>query len=160
MSCRKQQKNLSALLDGELDDALAQSLSEHLARCASCQKEKAKLERSMQALGTYAVPSPSPSFDSDFSRRLRLAKAEQEKARSPRRFLLWGGFATATAAAAIALFALGVWRGGPAAPAQIVDVELAQNLELLEDYDVVSSLDILEDFDVVSNLDSLMEDEG
>lgn len=161
MSCSKCKKNLVALLDGELDSALTTDLRDHLAGCASCQGELAKLDGTLEAMARHRAPPPSPSFDSDFARRLRLAKAErEEKPKRARRFWMFGGFAGAAAAAAIALFALGVWRNGPTAPAKVAEIELAQNLELLENYDVVSSLDALEDFEIVSNLDSLLEEEG
>lgn len=43
-ACPEQDEDLSALLDGALDDAQARALEEHLARCAGCRAEREALE--------------------------------------------------------------------------------------------------------------------
>ncbi len=58
MSCQKVQERLSAWLDGELEEKVAQEMAAHLAECAVCRRELAILQRLHDALANLTAPSP------------------------------------------------------------------------------------------------------
>jgi len=76
MDCRKYKRMLSAFAAGELEEAEAARLSEHLASCADCRGELAAYEEALSALRSCA--GEPPEADEDFFRGLseRLDAAE------------------------------------------------------------------------------------
>ena len=102
MDCRKFRKMVSRDLDGELDEAVQETLRAHLAFCAGCRRFReislAGITMHRSAIGAEPSPSLLPSI---------LAAVEVE----PRRRLMpgWLRFAVPTAAAAATVF--GIWMG-------------------------------------------------
>ena len=96
MSCKEWNEQWVARLYGELDAGEERRFEEHVARCASCAAELEELERARELLrgGTPAVP-PAP----------RAVVLRSSAWRHP----AWG-FA-AGLAAALVVFAAGVWAG-------------------------------------------------
>ena len=62
MKCKMLQKWISVHLDGELDDARARTVQNHLSSCESCRAFAADLGGLGEALNGHAVPDARPGF--------------------------------------------------------------------------------------------------
>jgi anti-sigma factor RsiW len=149
--------DLSALLDGQLEAPQRQRMEEHLASCASCAAQKARLELVLAAVGRVEPVEPSPQL-----RRQVLAAVDRQGGVLERLRALWSVRflvpVASAAAAAVGLFALtraGVRQQLP----QAEELELAQNAEMLEDYELLASAARFglspADLEVVAHLDEL-----
>ena len=101
MKCDKLREGLmEAVLSGpELANPAVQ---EHLASCAACAEEVASLRRTIDVLGEWQAPEPSPYF----SARLR-ARMREERAHATAGFWAWLR-RPAIVTAAVGLIAVGV----------------------------------------------------
>lgn len=153
MSCRFED-DLTAYADGELRPDARQLFDAHLPGCEGCASALSSIRRAQAALAMLPEPRPSPAM-----RRAVLSRLDEpaprdgswlREALSARRLAVTLGGAAAAAGLVIA-----VQLQQPdlkvSDPAQL---ELAANLELLEDFEVVG-LESPEDLDVVRQLHEL-----
>ncbi|PIR16458.1 MAG: hypothetical protein COV48_09725 [Elusimicrobia bacterium CG11_big_fil_rev_8_21_14_0_20_64_6] len=70
------QKQLSAWLDGELDSAASSEVSSHLASCAACEGEAARLRRLGTVLFRAAAPADPRSTESFVARVMSRVESE------------------------------------------------------------------------------------
>jgi anti-sigma factor RsiW len=156
MRCRSCEKQLSAWLDGELAPGRAAEVEAHVAACPACAARAARLREVSALVDGLPSPVPSPEFAAGFRRKLAQARqVEREAAERPRRwFFRLPALATAATAACALVLGLTLLRRDPALE-RPPEAELAQNIELLRDYEVVSNLDALEDFEAIASLDAL-----
>jgi len=148
--------DLTALLDGALDEVRRLEVERHLAGCTTCSGELARLAGALSALAALPPPPPpAPGFEQRFYARLareapqRRSFLDRLSARSLRWLVPAAGLAT--------VLAVGLWvrRAGERA-----ELEMAGNLDLLENYVEVASLGVVEtpeDLEVVAHLDELRE---
>jgi anti-sigma factor RsiW len=143
---------LSALLDGALAPAARAAVEAHLAGCAPCRAERARLSGTLAALGRLpAAPEPSPYFAARLAARLaaepprglfgRLAALRWRLA------LPAGGLA---AAALAGLLVIRQQRG--------LELAAAAQLDLLQEYETIASVDDVEtaeDAALIASLDRL-----
>ena len=123
MECQEVREQLSAWLDGELDEATEAALAEHVDMCEACQREWRQLTALESALGQLTAPVP-----------LGLAEKVLAQVQRPRRRQWWQSVALA------ACLVLGVSLGGgmarsffaPAASGQ-TEVEVA-SLDVFQDF--------------------------
>ena len=147
-------EDLTALLDGELAGEERERVEAHLKECPACAAERDVLKA---ALGLMQVPAIEPS--ADLRRRvLNAVDAEPVGLLARLRGLVSLRFLVPAAAAlgAAAVLFVGTYPN----PA-LEDLEVAERLDLLQDYDVVATAfpaDIpAGDMDVVANLHELGE---
>ena len=153
MSCSFEE-DLTAYVDGELPSARRAELEAHLRGCAGCQGTEALLRRTVARLAELPEFTPSVS-----TRREVLAKVEalppplRERLRALLRPTVLVPAAGLAAVAGLALYTT-----APREPAlEVPDagtLELAMNLEVVEDYDVVG-LENGEDLEVIAHLHEL-----
>jgi anti-sigma factor RsiW len=179
MTCAEASQQLSAYLDGELSPAVRRALEEHVASCPSCSQLLASLRGASLALRSL----PPIEVGTDFRRRV-LAGVDAERledvsvtaarrppgheARKRQRRWAWptiGALGTlgATAAALLAIARGPILRGQRADPAEPLDLAIAGQLELFENYEavqVVGEIDGPEDVQVVAELDRLEVEPG
>ncbi|HVE86974.1 MAG TPA: zf-HC2 domain-containing protein [Myxococcales bacterium] len=165
MSCEFEE-DLTAYVDRELPPLRARQLEGHLPGCSGCTATLALLQRTASALASMPAFAPSAQL-----RRDVLTRISEEVPLSDRlKELLLGWLRpqvmlpalSAAAVVALAIIATQVTRGprgsGPGdAPLMVADaseLELAQNLDLVEDLDVVG-LESPEDLEVVERLQEL-----
>lgn len=154
MSCAFED-DLTAYLDGELPPARRAEMEAHLGTCEGCQKTEALLRRSLASLA--ALPEFKPSAD---TRRAVLAKVDALPLplRERLKALLRPSVLVPSMGLAAALGLAVIIANGR--ESQILDVtdagtlELAANLELVEDYDIVG-LEGSEDMEVIEHLHEL-----
>ena len=101
MKCGKLREELmEAVLSGP--ELVNPAVQEHLATCAACAGEVASLRRTMELLGEWQAPEPSPYF----SARMR-ARMRDERTHEPGGFWAWLR-RPAIVTAAVGLMAVGV----------------------------------------------------
>jgi anti-sigma factor RsiW len=151
-------EDLTALCDGELSELDRTRVEEHLASCRVCAKERANLADGLARLRLAVPPVPSAAL-----RRRVLDTVSEDPAPT------WGFSrlfslltprlvvpCTALAVAALVLFSAG--KSDPPAVASAEELDIAANLELLEDYEVLALNDVpAEDLEVVAHLHELSE---
>ncbi len=143
---------LTALLDGALDPARRRTVESHLEACAACRAERHRLGAAVSALARLpAPPGPSPSFSARLAARL-----EDEPRRGWRALLAtwrWRLALPAGGLAAAALAGVLVLR-----QQQGLELAVAAQLDLLEEYETVASLGVVEtaeDAALIAQLDTL-----
>lgn len=154
---RHVREELTALLDGALEPGRRSEVEAHLAACAACRAERDRLAAALEALrGLPAPPPPSPAFEARFW--ARLARGEDRprgtlaRLAALPRWRLIGPLAGAAAAAAVVVVLVARQRAD--------EMRMAQNLDLLDQYEMVASLgdvESSEDVEVVTHLDELRE---
>lgn len=146
--------DLTALLDGALLPARHAEVERHLAGCASCRAARDRLAGAVARLSALPPPpEPSPWFLTRLEARLADEPAPPRGLLAALAAWKWRLAVPATALAAAAALAVVAVRQQRAD-----EMVLAQNLELLEDYEVVASLgdvETEEDAAVVAALDEL-----
>lgn len=155
MSC-DQEESLTAYLDGELSPARMEEMARHLSSCPHCPKVLELLQGSMKAVSS--LPRFSPSAD---VRRNVLNRIDEPEG-------LWAKLSAAfgpkvlvpAGAIALGLLAFGIYFGqrerlpsASEAP-DVGQLEVAQNLELIDDIDVVG-LEQPDDVEVIDHLQEL-----
>ncbi len=83
MQCQKAQELFSDYIAGQTDRALAVSLENHLAACATCREEVAGLRRVWSSLDALPPVEAPPFFHENLMHRILL---EQDKAAEARRW--------------------------------------------------------------------------
>ncbi len=99
MTCRQAHRFIHLRLDGELGDADAGRLDQHLGTCAECARLARELGRLDRALRQGLAAVPTPEADSLASIRQELTRAR------PRPRLSWRPYTLAAAAVVVAVIA-------------------------------------------------------
>jgi anti-sigma factor RsiW len=153
MSCPFEEE-LTAYVDGELPPARRAEVAEHLGSCAGCQGTEALLRRTVARMAELPELTPSPA-----TRRAVMAKLDALPPTLGERLRgLLKPWVLVPAAGLAAVAGLALYTTAPREPAlEVPDagtLELAMNLEVVEDYDVVG-LESGEDLEVIENLHEL-----
>jgi anti-sigma factor RsiW len=153
MSCAFEEE-LTAYVDGELPPPRRAEVAAHLGTCAECRSTEALLRQTVARMAE--LPEFTPSAE---TRRAVLAKVDALPPPLKERLLalLRPTVLVPSLGLAAAVGLAVVYSGRDTQGLEGVDagaLELAANLELVEDYDVVG-LDSFEDLEVVENLHEL-----
>ncbi|MGV3625973.1 MAG: anti-sigma factor family protein [Archangium sp.] len=148
MTHEEAEAELSAWLDGELEPAKAEEVGALVASDAKLSALAAKLKQSRELLASLDSPEPSP--------RLRANVLSAIAAPVPAPW--WKSWLTIPrvslgALAAVALISALLWKQPDLDEEKLL---VAQNLELLEDYEVMSLRDS-EDLEVIAAMKELQE---
>lgn len=146
--------DLTALVDGALEEARRAEVEGHLAGCAACRAERERIARTLSALAALPAPAPpAPGFEQRFYARLARESPRRRPLLArlgahPFRWLVPAG-------ALASLLAVGI---SHRRDQERADLEMARHLDLLENYVEVASLGVVEtpeDVDVIAHLDEL-----
>lgn len=144
MKCRRVEKNLSAYLDGELPEEEKRRTGEHLKTCSRCRERFEELSRVESVLSEFPGRDPSPFLWTRVQARL---EAEREpRSRPAPAFVRWA----TVAAASLLLVAGGIayWRSTDRRPEIAgLEVAIAEDLELYENFDLIRNLDLFESWE-------------
>ena len=145
---------LSAYMDGELSQDHAQSVRRHVAGCDLCRQRLAELKTADAMIQGMRVVEPSADFDRTFWRKVDQLETH-DSGRWWTRWLypVWRpALATGLAAGmAIAVFILTGSDNGVG----IEERFIAENIEMLDDYDLLQHLEILENWDAMDAMKEL-----
>ncbi len=168
MNCTEIKKLIPVYLDGELGQEETQLVKGHIASCAACQKEQHALERSWKMLGEWENIDPAPGCVSRFWTKVSLHRPWYEEA--AQRIgealdgLRRGRLAPVYVAVCVLLITGGFslrnyWQMREArelaASLNQEELEMAKDVELVENFDIIQEMDFLVDLEVIENLDSL-----
>lgn len=145
---------LSAYMDGELSEHHAQSVHRHIASCDLCRQRLADLKTADAMIHGLKVLEPSADFERTFWRKVDHLEARDRNHWWTRwLYPVWRpALATGLAAGlAITVFIL----SGPDNGVGIEDRFIAENIELLNDYDLLQNLEILENWDAMDAMKEL-----
>lgn len=145
---------LSAFMDGELSENQAQSVRRHLAGCEPCRQLLEELKAADAMIQGLETMEPSADFERTFWRKVN---EHQERQRS-RWWARWTrpGWRPALAAGLAAGLAIGVFIfNGPDNGVSPEDRFMAENIELLNDYDLIDNLEILENWEALDAMKEL-----
>ena len=152
MSCAFEEE-LTAYIDGEPTATRRVEVETHLGTCAECKSTEALLRRTVASMAQ--LPGFVPSAD---TRRAVMAKVDALPPPLKERLLaLLRPSVLVPSMGLAAALALIVYTSGDSQGVDVTEegaLELAANMELMEDYDVVG-LDSSEDMEVVANLHEL-----
>jgi len=153
MSCAFEEE-LTAYIDGELPPPRRAEVEAHLGTCAECRSTEGLLRRTLVQL--EALPEFKPSPD---TRRAVLAKVDALPLplRERLKALLRPTVLVPSLGMAAAVGLAVIYSGHESHPVDVTDagtLELAANLELVEDYDVVG-MDNADDMEVIEHLHEL-----
>ena len=147
----KNESLLSALLDGELPETSEASVRRHLEACPVCRQRLETLQRADTAVRGMATIEPSADFERTFWHR--IDELEDRGRRSgrfyARIFGSWPALAAGLSAACLVFLLIFTGRDGDLSPEEVF---IAQNMELLQEYDMIENLDMLEQWDVLENM--------
>jgi anti-sigma factor RsiW len=143
--------NLTAYLDGELDEEATQLLEAKLAQDPDARAEVEALRQAWTMLDYLPRATPSTSFTNRTMERLSLERRPVQTGKMPVARVGWGR-ALAWAAAVLLAAAAGYWASGRLlAPGPSGDDEpLVRHLRVIEkwrDYDMVNDLEFLKSLD-------------
>jgi anti-sigma factor RsiW len=157
MSC-KLEEELTAYVDGELNQAEAKTVRAHLTECADCRSTEALLRRTLQTLA--ALPAFEPSLG---LRRTVLGRLDAVRTPFGERFRGWlrPGVLLPSTVGLLAAGVVALFVAGPASqknlPAELQDgaaLDVAMNYDVVSNYEVLG-LESPDDIEVVARLDEL-----
>jgi anti-sigma factor RsiW len=139
---------LGAYLDNELDDVQRHHVRRHLDTCTACQKQLAALQCADDWIREPGDTALSAGFEQRFW--AKVADLDHQKALPAWRQWLQPGWRPAMAAGLAASIVLGVLMiSGPEPDLSRDEMAIAENMELLMDYDLIRHLEILENWDAL-----------
>jgi len=149
---------LSVYADGELSGKETDKIRAHLDQCDDCRKALESVYASNSLLLGIGDIEPSRNFEQSVWKQI-----EKIEEKSLRRFLSemfffgWRPYAAAAMTALVFIFSIAVYHKSitPGLRFQGLgpqDIAIAENLELLEEFEIVSQLELLENLDVIMGL--------
>ncbi|ADO69954.1 anti-sigma factor family protein [Stigmatella aurantiaca] len=151
MSCTFEEE-LTAFIDGELPPSRHAEVAVHLGACAQCQSTEALLRGTLANMALLPEFVPLPNTRHQVLARVdALPPPLKERLLALLRPRVWVPALGLAAVAVLAVYPRSQQAMHEADPGAL---ELAANLELVEDYDVVG-LDSFEDMEVVTHLHEL-----
>lgn len=146
---------LWAFLDNELPDSQALDVHRHLGTCSDCLKKLQDMKETYDLLENFPEVEPSSAFDRTFWQKIADEGAHQ-KARNWKGFFpfSWRPVLTAGLAAsmAVGLF-FGIFQYRSHQSFSQEDIFMAENIELLSDYDLIRHLDLLEYWETIDGIE-------
>jgi len=139
----KSETILSAFADNELSSRRAEKVHKHLQICPDCRKKLGEIEELNSLLSTLPDGEFSPDFERSFWRKIDAEDSRQAE-RRPRnlgwRPILAGGLA----AGLVAGLFFGVFEYRSHQSLSQEEIFMAENMELLNDFEPIRNLDFLE----------------
>lgn len=147
--CRKAEK-LSMYIDGELSQKEHENLSVHIDQCDICSRELSALRQTDELLSSVSDINPSADFDRILWNKIASESERNSWWRFGNLFQVWK-LSAATALAALVIGVV-VLTDNPGRLSDERALLIAENLEMLDDYEVVNSMELLENWDILMSM--------
>jgi len=139
----KSETILSAFADNELSSRRAGEVYKHLQTCSDCRKKLREIEALNSLLSTLPEREFSPDFERSFWKKIDAEDSRQ--AERHRRFFGWRPIlAGGLAAGLVAGLFFGVFEYRSHQGISQEEIFMAENMELLNDFEPIRNLDFLE----------------
>jgi len=147
----KDETLLSALMDNQLPPEHAAAVRRHMATCTTCRKRFEALQQADAIIRSMAGSEPSADFDRNFWRKVADLESRRAK-RSWLRPLLTGWRPVLASGMAVGVAAVILFYTSQGKEPSPEEVFIAQNMELLQNYDVIDHLELLEQWDAIETM--------
>jgi len=150
-SCNDGSK-IFAFTDGELPDSQMEEIRSHLEECEACRKQLAMLQQADRLIRNIPEIEASRNFEKNFWKKI-AAIEEKKETRSIFSFFQfkYKSFALASLSAMI-IAGFVLWSNAPRSP-ELNDVMIAENLELLQNFQEIRHLELLENWENIMKSD-------
>ena len=148
----KDESLISALIDGELPQGLEEAICRHMEDCPKCRQRFEDLNKTDEMIRDMETMEPSADFERTFWRKVDAL--EDHKKVSSRLISLLTGRRPLLVAGAIAAF-MAIFFIYTVHHGRLTSEEIfiAQNMELLQDYDLIENLEMLEQWDIIEAME-------
>ena len=144
--------DLSAYLDQALTGQEVAALRAHLARCRACQQRLDALIQIDEAVRSLPGITPSADFDGAFWSKVGRIQTTPTRLEQIKTFFAgWRPLLAASVAAMLIAATLVVFRHDPQAPTA-GEIFMAENMNLLNDFELIQNLDLLEDWEAIQEM--------
>lgn len=142
------EEHLSAFLDRALSPARMQRVRNHLDRCPACKSKLARLARTDAWLRDLPPVDTTPGFEAAFWSKVARLKEERRRPAWVERWLAgWRPMLAAGLAAGMVAAIVMVLPNDRAPRPE--EVFMAENMELLNDFDILQRLELLENWEAI-----------
>ncbi|MFH2066363.1 MAG: zf-HC2 domain-containing protein [Pseudomonadota bacterium] len=144
---------ISAFMDAELPELRMEAFRWHLTECNHCREQLAKLQKTDQLIHDMPEIEPSRQFEINFWKKV----SAMEKQRRKWSFFTFFPFRYKPLAAAILsamiLVGLALWKNQPPSSIEMDEIVIAENLEMLQNFQEIDHLELLENLETIINMD-------
>lgn len=152
IKCTEILNELEAYRSNEVPPELTELISGHLKECQSCRAELKSLERLDELLGTYQITPAPRAIQAGLNRKI----SEWESARTSYRLHpIWRRAGWLASAAAVMLAAL-IWMVNPFSGAN-TEPEMLAEMDLLEDMEIAQLLELDQDYDLLAAMPEIID---
>jgi anti-sigma factor RsiW len=143
---------ISAFADAELPDYQMEEIHSHLEECEACRKQLAMLQQTDQLIRNIPEIEPSRNFEKNFWKK--IADMEEKKNRRSIFDLFQFRYKPFAMASLTAMIIAGfvLWSKAPRSP-ELNEVVIAENLELLQNFQEIRHLELLENWENIMKSD-------
>lgn len=143
---------ISTFTDAELPDHQMEEIRSHLKECEACRKQLALVQQTDQLIRTMPEIEPSRNFEKNFWKK--IADMEEKKNHGPIFALFQFRYKPFAMASLTAMIIAGfvLWSNAPNSP-ELNEVVIAENLELLQNFQEINHLELLENWDNILKSD-------
>ena len=155
-------KRISLLIDNELSEKDEDSVRRHMAVCGVCRKEYEALISVNRLLREQTPLEPSDDFARNFWKKADAIEAKKARWRVLTPLASWGWQSSLVSAAATALIIIAAgtvyfrqasYHNQPINPTAIpVDMRVAEDMPLYENYEIIENLDLFEHWDEINSI--------
>ncbi|MBA4367746.1 MAG: hypothetical protein C0403_08930 [Desulfobacterium sp.] len=143
---------ISAFTDAELPEHQMEEIRSHLEECEPCRKQLALLQQTDQLIRTMPEIEPSRNFEKNFWKK--IADMEEKKNRRYIFHLFQFRYKPFVMASLTVMIIAGfvLWSKAPRSP-ELNEVVIAENLELLQNFQEIRHLELLENWENIMKSD-------
>jgi len=143
---------ISAFTDGELPDSQMEEIRSHLEACEACRKQLAMLQQADRLIRNIPEIEPSRNFEKNFWKKIDEME-EKKNRRSIFAFFQFRYQPFVMASLTMMILAgFVLWSHTPRSP-ELNEVVIAENLELLQNFQEIRHLELLENWDNIMKSD-------
>jgi len=140
-------------MDAELPEHQMEAFRSHLTKCEHCWEQLATLQQADRLIHDMPEIEPSRQFEINFWKNVRAMEEQRHK---------WSFFTffpfrykplAAAILSAMILVGLALWKHQPPSSIEMDEIVIAENLEMLRNFQEIDRLELLENLETIINMD-------